>query len=191
MSHKPQAKKTFKRKILLVSLITVLIILFINGRGLIKSLLYYDEIKKYATVYNIDPLLVISMIYAESGFIPTATSHKGAIGLMQILPSTYHNEIKKDLNMPDDISVLNFPSENIKAGIYYLSKLKKEKWITNEIELLAAYNAGRGKVLAWKKKNSSNTITQEQIPYKETRNYIKKVTTMHRILLKISNRKTD
>jgi len=188
MTH-PRRRHHYRTALFIIFALLLCSAIFFNLSGIVKTLLYYDDIKKHSLKYGIDPLMVVSMIYAESAFIPSARSHKGAIGLMQILPATYNGEIKKDLNMPDDISVLKHPSENIKAGVYYLSKLKKERWIETDVELLAAYNAGRGKALGWKKKSPSGVIEPDAIPYKETRDYVKKVTSTYLWLKKIKSEK--
>ncbi|MDI6757197.1 MAG: lytic transglycosylase domain-containing protein [Endomicrobiia bacterium] len=174
-----------KHKILVITIVAALFAI-VNVPGVVKSLIYYDEVGKQAARYGIDPLMVISIIYAESSFIPHAQSRKGAVGLMQILPSTYA-EIGKELGLSDSGSSLKDPRVNIKVGVYYLSKLRREKWIENDIELLSAYNAGRGKALSWKRE-SGGRITPEKIPYKETRDYVVKVTRTHRWLKKISGK---
>lgn len=174
-----------KHKILIITIVATIFAL-VNVPGVVKSLIYYDEVAKQSARYGIDPLLVISIIYAESSFIPHAESRKGAEGLMQILPSTYA-EIKKELDLSDSDRSLKNPRVNIKVGVYYLSKLRREKWIENDVELLAAYNAGRGKALSWKRE-SGGKITPEKIPYKETRDYVVKVTRTHRWLKKISGK---
>ncbi|PKN02138.1 MAG: lytic transglycosylase [Elusimicrobia bacterium HGW-Elusimicrobia-1] len=179
-----------KRKLLrhkfIIALLVPAALLAINAPGIIKSLVYYDVIREHAVRRDIDPLLVVSIIYAESSFMPAAESHKGAVGLMQIIPSTFA-ELRKELGMKNDVSVLKDPRVNIKVGVYYLAKLRRERWVESDIELLAAYNAGRGKALSWKR-DSGGRLTAEKIPYKETRDYVAKVTRTHRWLKKISGK---
>ena len=176
-----------KRKLLrhkfIIALLTLAALAVINAPGIVKSLVYYDDVKAHALKRGIDPFLVVSIIYAESSFMPAAESHKGAVGLMQIIPSTYA-ELRKEMGIKGDVSVLKNPRVNIEVGVYYLAKLRREKWIESDIELLAAYNAGRGKALSWKRE-SGGRLTAEKIPYKETRDYVVKVTRTHRWLKKI------
>ncbi len=169
-----------KYKILITTL--VLFVFFINLSGIIKSVIYYESVRKYSEMYGVDHRLVLSIIYAESSFIPHAKSHKGAMGLMQILPTTF-KDLRSELNLGDDITLLKKPDVNIRVGVYYLSILKKQKMIT-DVELLSAYNAGKTKTIAWKKK-ASDDLKIDDIPYNETRNYIKKVTRIYAWLKRI------
>lgn len=171
----------FRKKVILAIIIIILIV-SINLPGIVKSLVHYETIKKYSKLYDVDPALVVSIIYAESGFAPHAKSRKGAIGLMQVMPSTF-KELSGELNLGSDEAVLKSPETNIRVGIYYISKLKKQG-IKSDIELLSAYNAGKSKTLAWKKE-SGNILTTDSIPYKETREYIKRIQRTYRWLKKI------
>ena len=176
-------KQKLLRHKFIIALLTLSVLIAINAPGIVKSVIYYDDVKAQALKRGIDPLLVVSIIYAESSFMPAAESHKGAAGLMQILPSTYA-ELRKEMGMTLDASVLKNPRVNIEVGVYYLAKLRRERWIESDTELLAAYNAGRGKALSWKRE-SGGRLTAEKIPYKETRDYVVKVTRTHRWLKKI------
>lgn len=171
-------------KVAVIILLVIFIFIF-NIAGVVKSLLYYDTVRKYSQQYGIDPLFVLALIYAESGFIPHAKSKKGALGLMQILPSTFE-ELSKELNIKPQKELLKNPHINIHLGVYYLSKLKKEKFIETDVKLLCAYNAGITKTLSWKKK-SDGRLTIKDIPYPETRSYVRKVLRVHRWLKKVIN----
>jgi soluble lytic murein transglycosylase len=132
-------------------------------------------IEKYAFSYGIDPLLVVSVMREESKFLPRSESHKGAIGLMQLMPSTAQ-EIAKGLGDTDynDQDLVN-PEKNIQYGTWYLASLKKE--FNDTILILAAYNGGRGHVKEWidNKQIDITYVRQEDIPFGETRQYVEKV----------------
>ncbi|HKJ77034.1 MAG TPA: transglycosylase SLT domain-containing protein, partial [Gammaproteobacteria bacterium] len=112
-------------------------------RGADGALSPYDELaRKYAQRYGLDWRLVVSQMYQESRFDPTAKSWAGALGLMQVLPRT-----AKELGLTD----LRDPETGLHAGIRYLDWLRKR--FEPELNVadrtwfaLAAYNAGVGHV---------------------------------------------
>jgi hypothetical protein len=114
-----------------------------STRSLIHE--YGRTIKEYAKAYGIDWRLVLAVIEAESGFQWDAESHKGAVGLMQLMPAT-----SAELDARLDIEVLADPDDNIHGGVYYLRKLYDMfdgAEPSDRIMLtLAAYNAGVGRV---------------------------------------------
>ena len=138
---------------------------------------HWDILKRRSAQYDIDPLLVLSVIREESRFDAEARSAAGALGLMQLMPATAHrfeSAVKVTLKNPHDI----FEAENnIRIGTYYLSHLIKE--FGNYAYAVAAYNAGEDLVRQWLKKGQyeSADLFIEDIPYSETRNYVKKVLT--------------
>ncbi len=106
-----------------------------------------------AQAHGVDPMLVQALIKVESNNRPTARSHKGAMGLMQLMPATAR---QYNLRNPYD------PKANIAAGVKHLKSLI-DRW---GVELaLAAYNAGEGAVRKF------NGIP----PYRETRTYVKRI----------------
>lgn len=112
-------------------------------------------IHQAASKHNVDAALVKAVIHTESYFNPRATSHKGASGLMQLMPAT-----AEELGVTD----LYNPRQNINGGTKYLSRLMKR--YSNSLSLaLAAYNAGETAVARYR----------GIPPYKETQNYVKKV----------------
>lgn len=148
----------------LLAVFFVLVILFCTKRYPVK---FKNEIVGYSQSYGVEPELVMAIAYAESGFNTSAVSSKGAVGVMQIMPTTASwiaNELGlKEYNLKD-------AKTNIEFGCFYLSYLSKK--FNNEIEIIASYNAGEGKVLEW---INNGEITTENIPFTETKNYVKKV----------------
>lgn len=185
-------KKIKKRiKNILFFVFIILIIAFTAKTALeyLYPLKYKEYVFKYSSLYdNLDPYLVFSIIKAESGFNPDATSYKNARGLMQITVDT-------SIWIAERMKIENFkvenlydPETNIKMGCWYLNNLMQEFMyedgvyvIEEEDErkklVLAAYNAGRGNVALWlkDKKFSSSGKKLEVIPFKETERYVEKV----------------
>lgn len=109
---------------------------------------------------NLDVNLVLSVIAAESAFDPRARSHRGAIGLMQLMPAT-----ARELGIDDPWD----PESNIRGGTRYLRQMLDR--FGQDLQLaLAAYNAGPGAV----ERNGGIP------PYRETRNYVRRVLTRYR-----------
>jgi soluble lytic murein transglycosylase-like protein len=117
---------------------------------------YDNMIMQHATTHGIDPLLVKAVMKTESNFNPRALSHKGAQGLMQLMPDT-----ARFMNVFDPFD----PDDNIKGGTRYLKYL--DEIFGGNLELmLAAYNAGPGRVIEYK---------MNVPPYEETKVYIQRV----------------
>ncbi|WP_425061384.1 Soluble lytic murein transglycosylase [Sporomusa carbonis] len=138
--------------------------------------LYQEAVYTYALEYDLNPFLVAGVIRTESKFIASALSPKGALGLMQIMPET-GRWIAEQLEQKDFmIADLTDPDVNIRFGTWYLASLKKE-FAGNEVLYLAAYNGGRGNVKQWMQRYGWSTDFDdiEQIPFKETREYVEKV----------------
>lgn len=137
---------------------------------------YQEIVYKYAMENEVEPYLIAGVMKAESKFIPTARSPKGAMGLMQLMPETAAWIAEKTEYGPFNTEDLTDPDTNIRFGAWYLSSLKKE-FGGNEVLMLAAYNGGRGNVKQWMRQNdwpqSFNDI--EKLPFPETREYVGKV----------------
>lgn len=141
----------------------------------------YDEyVEKYAIEYGIEKELIYSIIKTESNFNEKAISQKEAIGLMQLLESTA-NEVAKKLDMQITKEEVLDPEININLGTKYISSLI-EKYENTEVAL-AAYNAGIGNVDRWIEEGTikSDGTDIENVPYKETNNYIRKVIRNYKI----------
>jgi soluble lytic murein transglycosylase-like protein len=121
-----------------------------------KESMFSPIIIEAADKHDIDPALIKAIIMAESGYDPMATSKRGAVGLMQLMPHT-------STALGTDEDMYN-PVYNINAGAEHLKGLLDQ--FGGDLELtLAAYNAGSSKVLKY----------QGVPPYKATRYYVKKV----------------
>ncbi|MCQ2753725.1 MAG: transglycosylase SLT domain-containing protein [bacterium] len=137
---------------------------------LIYPLHYFNYVEKHKG--NNNPIILQSIIKEESHFNPYVGSGAGAKGLMQLMPATY-NEIVANRGLKNDIF---FPEGNIEAGSIYYQNLKKVLG-NKDLYAIAAYNGGIGSVTSWFSKITYNDTDEfvEQIPYLETKNYVKKV----------------
>ena len=173
-----------KKKTIIILLIVLLIsiIAISNIPKKIQSLIYkkeYEEyVEKYSKQYNVDENLVYAVIKAESNFNSNAKSSKDAIGLMQLIESTAQEICKKtDLQLSNEKlkEKLLEPEVNINIGTKYLSILI-EKYKSIEVAV-TAYNAGIGTVDNWIEKGiiKADSSDIENIPYKETNNYVRKI----------------
>ena len=134
---------------------------------------YYPElINKYSEINNLNPYLILSLIKEESHFNPSIQSYVGATGLMQIMPSTAHMVSGINYKYGDLIN----EELNIKLGTKYFKYLM-DVFSNNEMLCILGYNSGPNAVLRWIKKegNVPFDILVENIPYGETKNYVKKV----------------
>lgn len=136
---------------------------------------YYIQIRNNAERYNNNPALIISIMREESHFNSEAQSGVGAIGLMQLMPETAHDIGNKNGISFYTNSLFN-PELNIKIGNLYYSTIRK-MLDNKDVSAIAAYNGGIGSVTRWKNtlKYSDTDEFVEQIPYEETKTYVKKV----------------
>ncbi len=168
--------------ITVIVLILCMVIAFSNIPNRIQKIIYKKEyaeyVQKYSKEYNVDENLVYALIKAESNFNPDAKSSKNAIGLMQLMESTAQEICKKmDLQISNNqlTEKLLEPETNINIGTKYLSILI-QKYGNIEIAI-TAYNAGIGTVDTWIEKGiiKADGSDIENIPYKETNNYVRKI----------------
>lgn len=187
--------KIFKSIFIVVVLLimTIVIVKQLDLKTYILKKMYpttYSEfVYKYSEENNIDPLLIFAIIKAESNFNKDAISNSNAIGLMQIMEETAKEIVQKDLNKEFTEDILLIPEENIKIGTIYFNKLLK-KYDGNIGISLAAYNAGIGKVDGWIKNEiiKEDGSDLENIPYKETNNYVRKILRDYNIYKNIYNK---
>ena len=126
--------------------------------------------------FNVSPLLLLAVMRQESAFSTRAKSWASASGLLQIIPST-GRKIAAALNMDTyDFQSLQNPEVNIRFGAWYLKELLT-KFKNHIILAIGSYNAGPNAVSRWVqlRKNISTDEFVEEIPYRQTRHYIRKV----------------
>ena len=149
---------------------------------LIYPILYSSEINEYAKEYNQSPYLFLSIIREESHFNKNAKSPAGALGLVQLMPSTASFIEKRQ------ISEQELKENNIKIGLKYFSYLV-DLFNKDEYFAILSYNAGPGNIRKWLDdpfiKNDEPDEFVENIPYLETKNYIKKVLSAYWIYFNI------
>ncbi len=189
MKPKSFAKRLFRRFFGVV--LTVVVLLFAADYGLERLGLYlypkdYKEyVERYSAEYGVDTDFCFAMIKCESNFNPEAVSSAGAKGLMQMTPDTFRWVCGRLYGAEVDEELLFDPETNIKCGIYYLSYLQGE--FSGEREVIAAYNAGPSHVKEWlaDSRYSTDGVTLEDLPFKETENHVKKVLKAREIYIKL------
>jgi soluble lytic murein transglycosylase len=130
--------------------------------------LRFEEIVRgHAANYGLEPQLVAAVIYQESKFDTNAESASGAVGLMQLLPSTGQGIADRTGGKEWTPSDLHNPELNIRYGAWYLRHLL-DKYGGNEELALAAYNAGQTNVDRWRAEGVG-------IQFDETRHYVERV----------------
>jgi len=122
-----------------------------------------------------DPLLVAAVMREESSYDPDTISRTGAVGLMQVMPSTAEFIARASGRGHLTAEALLDPETNISLGAWYLAYLWR-KTKGDPVETIAGYNAGLNSVLQWRKRYpQEDDEFIESIPFRETRNYTKKV----------------
>jgi soluble lytic murein transglycosylase len=140
-----------------------------------------DVIRQQAAEKELDPTLIAGVIYVESRF-RDQTSHAGAKGLMQLMPSTADYIAGKSGGTRFEQDDLASPQINIAYGSWYLRYLL-DRYHDNEVLALAAYNAGEGKVDEWWRQaadHGERFRVADHIPFLETREYVSKVLSARR-----------
>ena len=137
---------------------------------------YKQHVLQHAQDRELDPSLIYGVMRRESLFDPLARSSVGALGLMQLMPSTARR-VARSLGMksPRKSDILSIEN-NIRLGTHYL-KTVMNRFDNNVALAAAAYNAGPGNVKRWLPKNTtmSADLWVETVPFKETRNYVQAV----------------
>ena len=153
-----------------------------NNMGLRAPMAYQQRIIRAANARNIDSAWAFSIARQESLFNSSVYSSAGAVGLMQLMPTTAKQMAKKHRIPLKHVSDLEQPSTNIALGSGYLAHLYRQ-FDGSLIYATAAYNAGPHRVRQWLKRysNLEDDMWTETIPFKETRNYVKNVVAFQKI----------
>jgi TolA-binding protein len=136
-------------------------------------LLYGKSISSKAHSKQVDPCLIHALIREESRYFSHAVSHSGALGLMQLLPSTAAFTAKHCGISLNDMQDCFDSDKNIRLGTEYFAMLQ-QRFKGNDLLAVAAYNGGPGAVDDWKSTSDPDAFV-ENIPFDETRDYIRKV----------------
>jgi len=137
---------------------------------------YRDDIEKYAKKRVMDSGWIYALMRSESAFMEKVKSPAGALGLMQIMPATGRLTARKIGMKRFRTSDLLVAKKNIALGTAYMKQMQ-DKFNGSHILATAAYNAGPGRSVKWSPKKGCKDpdIWVEQIPFNETRGYVKRV----------------
>ncbi|WP_245590377.1 lytic transglycosylase domain-containing protein [Aneurinibacillus terranovensis] len=176
--NKERSMKRFTRKRLFF-IVLLVIFLLLDSRVIWKAMypVYFkQQIFSSASRYHVDPYLVMAIIQIESKFDQRRVSRKGAVGLMQLMPSTAKWVIKQANFSSMAEEYLDEPDTNISIGTWYISYLY-DMFDRNSYAVIAAYNAGPGNVKRWIAQGvwDGRGDTISNIPFGETRHYIQRV----------------
>jgi soluble lytic murein transglycosylase len=134
---------------------------------------YSNNVRVYASQDHLDPALLAAVIETESKFDPTARSDAGAVGLMQLTPTTAKGIAQYTGGSRFRVSDLTNPDINMRYGAWYLGHLL-ERYHGDEKLALAAYNAGEDNVDRWRREHLG-------IQFAETKDYVAKVERLRKI----------
>jgi len=146
---------------------------------------YRETIREASERHGVDPYLVAAVVKAESGYDPEAVSAAGAVGLMQLMPSTAEWIEGRDDWAAGAVGTLTDPEWNIELGTYYLAFLL-ELFEGDVRATLAAYNAGQGTVAEWLARGvlgEGASLDPKDIPFPETRGFVERVEKLRLIYL--------
>jgi len=136
---------------------------------------HWSLVREQATRQSLDPFLVTALIREESAFAPRAVSRAGARGLMQLMPQTAE-QVAREHNLALGPAPLESLDVNVRLGTIHLADLIRDNG-GNLSLALAGYNAGQQQVRRWRDRFGFTDEEEftEDIPYAETRNYVKRV----------------
>lgn len=170
---------TTLKKLIIFIVILLVAYLLVQSNWLQRRLYplrYREIVLQHAEEYQLDPYLVLAVIWVESKFDPKATSRRDARGLMQITIGTGQWSAQILAIEGYDNDSLYDPQINIRIGCWYLNNLCNQ--FDGELDVvLAAYNGGSGNVTEWLKdpRYSKDGKYLEYIPFKETREFVDRV----------------
>lgn len=147
---------------------------------------YSEYVEKYSKENNLDKYMIYAIIKAESNFNPNVKSQSNAIGLMQLLETTANERAKTIETQEINAADLYDPETNIKLGTSYYAYLLNY-YKGNSVLAITAYNAGIGNVNDWIKYSviQEDGSDIENIPYKETNNYVRKILRDYQMYIKL------
>jgi len=173
-------KWLLKRRVLALLLIGVLVLLFVNSSWLgrwMYPIHYASDIRASAVSQDVDPHLIAAIIRAESNYKTGKESHKGALGIMQIMPETASWIVEMAAFQGVTLDDIRHRADvGIELGAWYLHSLH-DQFDGNRVAAIAAYNAGPGNVRSWLREAAwdGRIETSDQIPFGETRHYVQRV----------------
>jgi soluble lytic murein transglycosylase len=137
---------------------------------------YRTALATHAAAERLDLPFVAALIRQESRFTATARSGAGALGLMQLMPAVGRSLAAASGLRPWHDSLLFVPAINLRLGTRHLAAAMRREGTAHRAYALAAYNAGRSRVVRWR--NGSGAARDwelfvERIPYEETRDYVR------------------
>lgn len=147
----------------------------VGSPQLLYPLAFWPQVNSAAQAEGIDPLLAIALMRQESLFDTTARSPADARGLMQLLPSTAE-QVARERGRPAPTDQLYDPEVNVALGVAHLADLMRQ-YGGDPLKATAAYNGGADAVARWQQRFGALPGDEfvENITYRETRDYVKKV----------------
>ena len=153
------------------------------GLTIDTSLYYPTPVWEPRGGFNVHEELIYAFIHQESMFNPAAKSNQGAVGLMQVLPSTAKFITSSKDVKRNNSNILKVPEINLEVGQEYIEYLLNLEIVSNNlIYLAAAYNGGPGNLKKWKEETNfldDPLFFMESIPSRETRWFIEKILTKY------------
>ena len=137
---------------------------------------FANDFKQHASSAQISTPWAYGIARSESLFMRDARSSAGAIGLMQLMPST-GRKVAREIKLPySGLDTLTDPYKNIRLGTTYLGNMA-ERYDGNRVLATAAYNAGPHRVDRWLPESGviDARVWIENIPFNETRKYVRRV----------------
>jgi soluble lytic murein transglycosylase len=147
---------------------------------------------RYAKDRDVDASLLYALARQESAMYERAQSPVGASGLMQLMPATAAHTAQKLGETPPSPTALTNADTNVRLGSAYIKGLL-DQYDGNRVLAAAAYNAGPGRVRKWRRESAGQPVDLwvENIPYKETRNYVQNVMVFNAIYQERLNQPVD
>ncbi len=139
----------------------------------LQDLMYEEAVTEYSEMYSVPVYTIYAVIKCESGFNENAVSRSGAVGLMQLMPSTFEWLCGFTGEDPERERLFD-PETNIRYGVMMLSRLYRQYGDWKCVH--AAYNAGQGNVNKWlADERYSSDGKLFDVPFGETKAYLEKI----------------